>query len=128
MLADSYRMIEIAFDKNALGASGNMENREYENGDILPECGFIYNGYIFQGWALDRSASVPNYKPNSIIDNFYDIPTTKLTLYAVWLKYEFSSADTIVKLKDNSGLSEVTFDRILAPDSTAIIDVDHHST
>ncbi len=70
----------VSFDANGgTGAPDRITNNKYE-GIRLPSATPVREGYIFMGWARERNASRPEYKPSVIVGG----ADGDIMLYAVW--------------------------------------------
>ena len=65
--------------------SGTMANvpLTYDNGENLPEVGYMLKGYTFLGWALGRDESV-TFRNKATVKNLISANGGSVTLYAIW--------------------------------------------
>ena len=74
---------DVVFDAN--GGSGEMSDARvaYDENFALPECGYVRDGYEFEGWA-DVADGVVLYRPGDQVKNLSCENGAKVMLYAVW--------------------------------------------
>ena len=74
---------DVVFDAN--GGSGEMSDARvaYDECFALPECGYVRDGYEFEGWA-DVADGVVLYRPGDQVKNRSCENGAKVMLYAVW--------------------------------------------
>ena len=66
------------FPNGAEGSSVKIV-REYGEVTVIPDCPYVRDGYAFIGWARDKKATKPNYRPGARFSQNYS-----LMLYALW--------------------------------------------
>lgn len=75
----------IAFQKNAVGAAGNMERKEMIFGVSadLPACAYTRKGYVFAGWNTQADGSGTAYPDRAAVKDLSAQGGT-VSLYAQW--------------------------------------------
>lgn len=95
--------VNIAFNKSAKAAKGKMKSQKMMCGERyeLPQNGFVYPGYKFLGWSLQKDGTTVDYADKAhiygLVNGEY---VKKITLYAVWKKNasEIKLSDTELSL------------------------------
>ena len=77
----------ISFDKNADGATGNMQSIEVEETQSkkIDSCAFTREGYTFTNWNTEKDGSGTSY-----VDEATITPEDNMTLYAQWKAQEYT--------------------------------------
>ena len=76
----------VSFDSGAFDTTGNMESQifAYNQTAALNENQFTRNGYLFEGWSLDRNDNTVMYKDKAEVVNLAETQDANVILYAKW--------------------------------------------
>lgn len=91
----------VIFDSNVgegTTVTGIMENQTMlctEPSKLNPNT-FARLGYLFQGWGISASQTVPNYVDNEEIEPITTTQGAEVKLYAIWLKCDHSDASAYI--------------------------------
>ena len=80
----------VEFDKNNSGATGSMEDQEFEYGTAqnLTTCGYSLVGHSFTGWATTDNGAA-EYDDGEEVSNLSATDNDIITLYAVWSRNKY---------------------------------------
>ena len=95
----------VRFDLN--GADGAMPDESYTYGlwRFLSPTNFSRQAFVFRGWAMESTASKPQYEDAESVKNLTDVNDGIVTLYAVWdpLLGVEGDLDAMVSGNDSTG-------------------------
>jgi len=86
-LDDLVAYTTVAFDKNAIDATGTMDPLEFVEYDVstnLPACSFVRTGYTFIGWATDPADGEVRFGDGDGVKVPLGYEESEFRLYAVW--------------------------------------------
>lgn len=95
-LVTSWTVNKYTVVYNANGGTGTTQasTHTYDNSRELSKNGFTRAGWVFLGWSTNASAKTAAYTDGQKVKNLTNVPNGTVTLYAIWLKTEYSIHDS----------------------------------